>query len=252
MKVTVYKTPKITSRSHDLFELLDAALPDLTEGCVVAVAAKIVSLCEGRVVPVGSVDKDDLIREQSQWLVPRTGPYNISFAITHNILIPTAGIDESNSDDHYILWPEDSQASANAIREHLAHKHGLKRVGVVITDSTSRPLQRGTTGIATAHSGFAALKDYVGQPDIFGRIMQFQNSNYANGLAAAAVTLMGEGSEQTPIALLEDLPFIEFQPRNPTGQERENLRIDREDDLFWPILKDAPWQKGQKGQKGET
>lgn len=245
MKVAVYKTPKITSRSHDMFELLDTALPVLAEGCVVAVAAKIVSLCEGRVVPADTVDKDDLIRQQSQWLVPRSGPYNISFTITHKILLPTAGIDESNSNDHFILWPVDPQASANTIREHLASKHGLQDVGVIITDSTSRPMQRGTTGIAIAHSGFAALKDYVGQPDIFGRIMQFQNSNFAAGLAAAAVMMMGEGAEQTPIALLEDLPFIEFQPRNPSAQELENLRIDHEDDLFWPLLKDAPWEKGE-------
>ena len=99
--------------------------------------------------------------------------------------------------------------------------------------------------MAIAHSGFNPLKDYVGQKDIFGRELQFQKSNIANGLAAAAVTLMGEGNEQTPLALLEDISFVEFQKRNPTEQELADLLIEREDDIYFPFLKPAPWQKGK-------
>lgn len=244
MKVTVYKTEKVTSRSHDLFALLDATLPNVAEGSIVAIAAKVVSLCEGRVVPIEGVNKDDLIRQEAQWYLPRTGRYQLAFTVTRNLFIPTAGIDESNANDHYILWPKDLQASANAIRGHLAQKHGLKHIGVIITDSTCRPMQRGTTGIAIASSGFKSLKDYRGQDDLFGRTMQFQASSMANGLAAAAVTMMGEGSEQTPVALLEDLPFIEFQDRNPTQEELDGLTIEREDDLFWPLLRAAHWEQG--------
>jgi dihydrofolate synthase / folylpolyglutamate synthase len=245
MKVAVYKVDKVTSRSHDLFELLDQTLPCLAEGSVVAIAAKIVSLCEGRTVPMDESDKDALISGEAQWYLPRTGKYEVSFTVTHNMLIPTAGIDESNGNDQYILWPDDPQASANRIREHLAQKHGVQNVGVIITDSTTRPLQWGTTGVAIAYSGFNPLKDYIGQKDIFGRELQFQKSNIANGLAAAAVTLMGEGNEQTPIALLEDISFVEFQKRNPTEQELADLKIDREDDLYWPLLKLAPWERGK-------
>lgn len=246
MKVTVFKTDKITSRSHDLFDLLDATLPELSEGCVVAIAAKIVSLCEGRVVPIEGTDKDELIRSEAQWFLPRTGKYHLAFTITHNKFLPTAGIDESNANDHYILWPKDPQASVNAIRDHLVQKHGLHKVGVTITDSTTRPQQWGTTGIAIVHSGFNQVKDYIGTEDVFGRKLVFQKSNIANGFAATAVTLMGEGNEQTPIALIEDIPFVEFQDRNPTDQELADLIIEREDDLYWPILQSAPWQKGEQ------
>ena len=130
MKVSVYKTPKITSQSHNLFELLDDALPSLHEGAVVAVAAKIVSLCEGRVVPLEGTDKDELISQESQWFLPRAGKYNLSLTITHNMLIPTAGIDESNANDQYILWPSDPQESANRIHKHLLQKHKLHKIGV--------------------------------------------------------------------------------------------------------------------------
>jgi F420-0:gamma-glutamyl ligase len=244
MNITVYKTDPVTSRSHDLFDLLDTALPAISEGCVVAVAAKIVSLCEGRVVPLKAVQKNDLIKQESQWYSPPSGQYDLSFTITRGLFIPTAGIDESNANDHYILWPKDLQANANAIREHLVQKHNKQNVGVVITDSTNRPLQWGTTGIAIAYSGFQPLKDYRGKQDIFGREMKFQTASLANGLAAAAVTMMGEGNEQTPIALLEDLPFITFQKRNPTEQELASLYIEKEDDMYWPFLKNTEWKKG--------
>lgn len=244
MIITVYKTAKVTSQSHNLYDVLDAALPQLAEDCVVAIAAKIVSLCEGRVVPLAQAPKTELIRQESQRYLPPDGKYDVGFSITRNILIPSAGIDESNSNDHYILWPQDLQRSVNAIREHLVKKHSLRHVGVVITDSTTRPLQWGTTGIAIAYSGFKPLKDYIGQDDLFGRKMQFQKSSIANGLAAAAVTMMGEGSEQTPIALLQDLPFVEFQDRNPSNEELAALRIEPQDDLFWPLLKNASWQPG--------
>lgn len=250
MQVTVYRTDKITSKSHDLFELLDATLPELQEGSIVAVAAKIVSLCEGQVVPIEEADKDELIAQESDLYLPRSSSkYDVSFTVTHHMLIPTAGIDESNANDHYILWPKDIQASANAIRKHLTQKHGLQKLGVIITDSTTRPFQWGTTGIAIAYSGFNPLKDYIGTEDVFGRKLVFQKSNLANGMAAAVVMLMGEGSEQTPIGVLSDLNGIEFSDRDPTAEELAELIIEPEDDLYEPFLTAVDWKKGARGRK---
>lgn len=247
MKVAVFKTDKVTSRSHDLFDLLDTALPVLVESSVVVVAAKIVSLCEGRTVPMNGADKDELIQRESQLFLARVhSKYHASFTITHNFLIPGAGIDESNADGHYILWPEDPQNSANKIRAYLKKKHTVTNIGVVISDSTSRAMQLGTTGVAIAYSGFVPHKSYAGTDDLFGRKMEFQKSNIASGLAAAAVLLMGEGSEQTPLAVVEDVPFVEFQDKDPTQKELDELRINPQDDLFWPIIGQAPWEKGQK------
>jgi F420-0:gamma-glutamyl ligase len=155
-----------------------------------------------------------------------------------------AGIDESNGDGYYILWPKDSQQSANAIREYLVQKFGVRDVGVVITDSTSQPLRRGTCGIALAHSGFAALRDYMDQPDIFGRRMHVTHANITGGVAAAAVLAMGEGNEQTPLALLRDLPVVEFQARNPTADELAMTTLSLEDDLFAPFLTAVDWLPG--------
>jgi F420-0:gamma-glutamyl ligase len=109
-------------------------------------------------------------------------------------------------------------------------------------------LQWGTTGIAVAYSGFKPLKDYIGTEDIFGRKLQFQKSNLANGIAAAAVLLMGEGNEQTPLCVLADLPFIEFQDNDPTEEELASLVIEPEDDLYGPFLTAVDWRKGERSK----
>ncbi|MGH7237527.1 MAG: coenzyme F420-0:L-glutamate ligase, partial [Candidatus Saccharimonadales bacterium] len=95
--------------------------------------------------------------------------YGYHFTIKDNTLIPMAGIDESNGDGNYVLWPKDSQKTVNEIREYLKNRFKLKTIGVVITDSTCQPLRRGTIGVCLAHSGFLALNDYRQKPDLFGR-----------------------------------------------------------------------------------
>lgn len=245
MRVTAYKTDKITVGSHQLFAVLDANLPPLAEESVVAVASKIVALCEERAVPITGNDKDELIAQEAQRYLPRSASkYDVSFTITRNTLVPTAGIDESNADGYYVLWPEDLQASANAIREYLMQKHGVHRLGVVITDSATRPLEWGTTGTAIAYSGFVPLKSYIGSDDLFGRKLEYHTASIANGLAASATLLMGEGAEQTPLAVIEDIPFVVFQDHVPTQVELAALVIEPTDDLYWPLLSTAPWLPG--------
>jgi F420-0:gamma-glutamyl ligase len=98
--------------------------------------------------------------------------------------------------------------------------------------------------VALAHSGFAALNDYAGHPDVFGRPLAVTKANVRDGLAAAAVLAMGEADEQTPLAVIDDLPFVTFQERDPTNEELVDLRISLEDDLYAPLLTRAPWQIG--------
>ena len=245
MQVTALKTHKITQEDSDLFKILDQYITELKENSVVAVTSKIVSITEGSILQIEDQDKDKLVEENSQFYLPReSNKYNVSFTITNNILSASAGIDESNGNGFYILWPKSPQESANKIREYLSEKFGLKNIGVIITDSKTTPLRWGVTGIALAHSGFNALCDYIGKPDLFGRPFQYEKLNIADSLASAAVLEMGEGSEQTPLAIIEDLKNIEFQDRNPSDEELESLKIDMKDDLFGAFLENADWQRG--------
>ena len=241
MIVVPVKTHKI-STSDKLFGILDKYITELSENSVVAVTSKIVSITQGRVVKMEDADKDELIKQESQYYLPREeNPYHVSLTITNNTLIASAGIDESNADGNYVLWPENPQNSANKIREHLQQKFKLKNVGVIITDSKTTPLRWGVTAIAIAYSGFEPLIDYIGKEDLFGRKFVFEKMSVIDNFASAAAVVMGEGAEQTPIAIFTDIPFVRFVEANPTGEE---LKISLEEDLYGTILKNAPWKKG--------
>lgn len=245
MIVTPVKTHKITARDKDLFAVLDKYVLNLKEGSVLAITSKIVSITEGRLARMEDASKDELIKQEAQFYIPRgENPYDVSFAIAHNMLAAGAGIDESNGNGYYILWPHNPQKSANKIREYLKKRFKLKNVGVIITDSRTMPMRWGVTGVALSYSGFKPLKNYVGREDLFGRKFEFEKTSMIDSLATASTVVMGEGSEQTPMALIEDIPFVEFQDKNPTEKELKSLQISIDKDLYGPFLKSAKWKKG--------
>lgn len=246
MKITSVKTHKITTKDKDILKVLDKYLPKLQEKCVIAITSKIVSICEGRVVKIGEVDKDELIKQESQYYLPRnTNKYNVSLTITRNTLVPTAGIDESNGNGYYVLWPKDAQKSANEIRKYLKNKHKLENLGVIITDSKTTPLRWGVTAIAIAYSGFKPLKNYIGEKDLFGRPFLFEQLSIIDSLASAVTLAMGEGAESTPLALIQDIDNLEFVDSDPSQAELEGLRISKEEDLYSPILSAVAWRRGK-------
>lgn len=244
MRVTSIKTHKITNKDKDIFKILDVYIKDLKEKSVVAVSSKIVAICEGRVVRLGDADKDTLIRQEAQYYLPKDNRFHIRFTIKNDTLIASAGVDESNGNGYYVLWPSNPQRSANEIREYLKRKFSLKYVGVIITDSKTTPMRWGVTGIAIAHSGFLAVKSYIGKEDVFGRKFKYEKLSIRDCLASAAILVMGEGAEQTPLAVIQDILNIAFQDRNPTQKELGEIKITLDSDLYGPFLKSVKWRKG--------
>jgi len=251
MNVQPYKTHKIKP-GDNITDILDAYLPTLEEKSVVAIASKIVGICEGRVVKIISEEKKEeqkteLAKEEADYYLPREfNQYGFMISINRGIMVASAGIDESNSDGFFSLWPKDPQKSANQIREYLTKKHNLKQLGIILTDSKLTPLRWGVTGVAIAHSGFAALNSYIGKPDLFGRLMHAEQANISDSLATAAVAEMGEGNEQQPLAVISNVSFVRFLDRNPTQDELDALKIDLDDDVYASLLNAVAWEKGGK------
>ena len=187
MRVDAIKTEKVTSGSIGLHELLDKYVEELSEGSILAITSKIISLCEGRVVPVEGSDKDELIKKEADLYIPKEeNRYNLYLTIKDSILAVSAGIDESNASGYYVFWPKDPQKTANEIREYLTKRFSLKKVGVIITDSKTTPLRWGVTGIPIAHSGFKALRDLIGTADLFGRKLKMTKVAVMDALASSA------------------------------------------------------------------
>ena len=253
MKVKAIKTRLLIPPQDDLLSAIKESVTKLKEETVICIATKVVSINEGRCVLISEVeDKDGLIIEESNLYLSRDQTPNrwVMHTITNNILLPSAGIDASNADGHYILWPKDPDKSAKKLWGDLKKMYGVKKLGIVLADSHSIPLRRGLVGLCLAYFGFNPLRDYRGKKDLFGRKMEISQSNLPDSIAAAAVLETGEGDEQSPIALVSnvrDIVFsnIEYRSNKPYS----SYEVTMKEDLFRPILESVPWQKGGKGSQ---
>lgn len=244
IKTKILKPPK-----DDLFEAIGKSVKHLKEKSVVAITSKVISIHQGRCVPAGKhLKKDDLVVKEADLYLPRklTPGAWCMHTIKNNIFIPSAGIDESNANGFYILWPKNPRAAAKQVWTWFRKKYRVKQLGVIITDSHTIPLRRGVLGISLAYHGFEPLKDYRGKPDLFGKLFKMSQTNIADGLAAAAVVAMGEGAESTPVCVIEDIPWVKFvsKPWKPKGAF-SSFEIKTKEDLYYPLLSSVPWQKGK-------
>lgn len=250
MIIKSIKTRRFLPPKDDILGLLKESLnkKDLKEGVVIVLASKIVAIWQGRCVKISDApEKDELIKKEADFYLNRKKVPRgyVMLTIKNNILIPTAGIDESNAMGHYILWPENPFGAARQVYKFIKKEFGIKKFGLIIADSHTTPLRWGTMGIAIAYWGFKPLKDYRGTPDIFGRKLKITQSNIADSLAAAAVLIMGEGKEQTPIALIYDVDFLKF---GNFDFEKENpLSIDKKIDIYKPLIDGVKWNRGKGG-----
>lgn len=234
MIVKPLKTDRIRPNTLSIIEVVDKFLPSVQDGSVVAVTSKLVSICENRLVPLESTTIDDLIKSEADYYLDAQESER-KLTIAKNILIPRAGIDVSDFSQSYILWPSDPQKTANELRDFIKKKYKLSKLGIVITDSTTAPLMRGVRGIPLSHCGFSATKK--NRSDVLASIVQ--------GLAAAAVVVMGEGNEQTPLAVISDVPFVDFVDHVPTPEEIKLLKLNLDDDIYSALLTSISWRTGE-------
>lgn len=245
MIVKAIETRKFLPPKDDLWDLLSESIKTLEENSVVAVTSKIVSIGEGRCISIEKFpDKDKLVIIEADRYLPRNAvPHGlVMHTIKNDIFVASAGIDESNGAGYYILWPEDPQRSAKGIWKFLRKKFQVNNLGVIITDSRLVPLRRGVVGICIGYFGFKPLRDYRGKEDLFGREFKMETSNLPDSLATAAVLEMGEGAEQTPLAIITDVPYLEFTSKF------FKFTISSKEDIFSPLFSSVNWQKGGSGK----
>ncbi len=204
MKVTAVKTD-IFAEGDDLVAFIHKHVPKLREGSVILISSKVVALAERRTAPASQ--KEALIKKESSWRKKILSKWWLT--VRDGVVIVNAGIDESNSSDgKLILLPKDCFASAQRLYASFLQNYKIRNVGVVITDSRVAPLRAGVTGVALGYAGFKGVRDYRGKKDIFGKTLEVTQTNIADSLATAATLVMGEGSEQQPIAIIEDAPVV--------------------------------------------
>lgn len=201
MIITVVKTPLIKP-GDNLFDVIKNSIDKIPEKSVLVITSKIISFCQNRVVKKTTGDKSEkhkLVKQEADYyLGPHSSKYNIMLTIKGYTLAVNAGIDESNADGGYVLWPRNLQKTTNDIWRFLRKNYKVKEVGVVVTDSKALPLRWGVVGTAICHCGFKALYDYRGKRDLFGRELKMSQINIAEAIAVAVVLEMGEAAEKPP------------------------------------------------------
>jgi coenzyme F420-0:L-glutamate ligase / coenzyme F420-1:gamma-L-glutamate ligase len=201
----------------DLGRLI-AGATKLRDGDVLAVAHKVISKAEGRVVALSSVspgeravalaaehDKDpravqvvldesaDVLRAQRGVLICRT---------RHGFVCANAGVDASNAPapDSLVLLPVDPDGSARALRASIRAAAGVT-VGVVVTDSFGRAWRHGQADVAIGCAGVAALDDWRGRHDAAGMELRATWIATADEIAAAADLVRAKDSRQPAVVV---------------------------------------------------
>jgi coenzyme F420-0:L-glutamate ligase / coenzyme F420-1:gamma-L-glutamate ligase len=202
----------------DLAALLAAAAARLDgalgPGDVLAVAHKVVSKAEGRVVALADVvpgararalaaehGKDprhvEVVLAETEELV-RADRGRFICRTRHGFVCANAGVDASNAGgpDALVLLPEDPDASARRLRAALPG-----RPAVVVTDSFGRAWRHGQCEVAIGCAGLAPLDDWRGREDAAGRELRATVIAIADEAAAAADLVRRKDSGEPAVRL---------------------------------------------------
>jgi coenzyme F420-0:L-glutamate ligase/coenzyme F420-1:gamma-L-glutamate ligase len=222
----------------------------LEDGDVLAVAQKIFSKAEKRVIKLRDVVPSEKAKEIAR--ITGKSPKFVELVLketkklvkasrevllvedNRGLVCINAGIDKSNvaGEGNFALLPENPDESAEKCRMEIKKLTG-KNVGVMICDTYSRPFRRGQVNFAIGVAGLKLFKDYRGKKDLFGYRLKVKNVAIQDEIAASAELLMGQAGEARPVVIFKGLDdIIEFGEKHSINE----LLISREEDLFKDAL----------------
>ncbi len=229
--IPVTGLPEVTAGA-DLAALIAGAATDLRDGDILVVTSKIVSKAEGRVV---TAPREQAIEAETVRVVARRGATTIA-QTRHGLVLAAAGVDESNTaPGTVVLLPEDSDESARRLRKALHSRAGLT-IGVIVTDTMGRPWRAGQTDNAIGAAGVVPVRDYRGEADTFGNILEVTVAAVADEIASAADLVKGK-SRHVPAAVVRGLADLVTEQDGPGA--RAIIRP-AEEDMFRLGSADVP------------
>lgn len=118
-----------------------------------------------------------------------------------------AGVDESNIEEGFLIYPpENPDASASRLGEELEKLSG-KKLSVIVTDTNGRAFKIGQTGAAIGVYKIKPVKRWIGEKDLFGKVLEITEEAVVDELAGAANLLMGEGAGGIPAVVIRGLDY---------------------------------------------
>lgn len=242
MEVTSVRLDLLSPPKDDLPAKIKASAFSVKEGDCIAVSSKVVSIWQGRCVPREGTDKLALAKQDADLYLDEPPKHGTIFTIKNGLLIANAGIDPLG--DWYVLLPEKPKETAEKLLASFKNEYNITDLKLVITDSRSVFLRQGAVGVAVSWAGFNPLYDNRHRVDLLGKETGGTQTNLPDSLAAAATLAMGEANEQTPIAVIRGVDYLNNPKPSPDEFE---LPVER--DLYAALLKNPNWKKGGGGAR---
>ncbi|GAC1335575.1 MAG: coenzyme F420-0:L-glutamate ligase [Candidatus Dormibacteria bacterium] len=200
-----------------VIDALAASGVALLDGDVVVVASKVVSKAEGmqaaQLPAPGEQAQEvaqqtgfepafvELVLSESR-AVLRARPRVLVVETRHGLVCANAGVDRSNTGEGGIalLLPRDSDQSARRLRARLS-EHFRTNPAVLISDTFGRPFRHGLVNVAIGVAGLAPIRDYRGQADPGGHVLEGTELAVADELCSAAELVMNK-LDRVPVAVV--------------------------------------------------
>lgn len=247
---------------------------EFRDGDVLALAQKIVSKSEGRLINLADVRPGEralelaslvakdprhvevILSESKEVLWASPGIFVVE--THHGYVCANAGVDRSNIEQirgeprRVLPLPEETEKDeAHLETEWLcllprdpdysaaqirARVKELSGadIAVVINDTHGRPFRMGGVGVALGTAGLMALIDQRGEQDMFGYKLQATLVGFGDELASAASLIMGQAAEATPAVLVRGLRYRRPNPTQLDPGARELIRSRQQDVFRYP------------------
>lgn len=116
-----------------------------------------------------------------------------------------AGIDSSNVGGGRLLkLPDRPDRYAAEIGRAVEKKTG-KKISVIITDTNGRAFKNGQTNVAIGLYNIKPIRRWIGEKDLYGKVLEISEEAVADEIAGAANLIMGEGGDGYPAVIVRGL-----------------------------------------------
>ncbi|MEO3936022.1 coenzyme F420-0:L-glutamate ligase [Dermatophilaceae bacterium Soc4.6] len=198
----------------------------LQDGDVLVVSSKVASKAMGLSVPSGSGDADGareaLVAAESEWVVAErrtAGRTTQVVKARSGPVMAAAGVDASNTGglDLLLVLPHDPDAVCRDLHAALVNASGVRRLGVVLSDTAGRAWRVGQTDFALGAHGLVVADDLRGGTDADGRPLEVTSRAVADEVASAADLVKGK-TYAVPVAHVRGL-VASLVPDPDQGQD---------------------------------
>lgn len=251
---------RIIQAKEDIFDIFCESLKKegikLESDDIIVISSKIIALEQNLVIDLSNVPINPKSKEFTKFtnLDPRFislviresdviygGVSGALLTLRDGLLQANAGIDQSNtSKGTAILLPTKTNEYADDFKQKIQNKYKID-VSIIIIDSSTRPLRRGTTGLCLGYSkSFPAVLDDRGSIDLLGNKMKITTRAIADNLATSANIVMGESDQSTPFAIIRGIPIKEWQKNYKTDLD---MKIEFNQCLYFRNFTSSPIYK---------